>query len=120
MCNIEENTQPAWLRISVKDVGQTVQPVPVAGEITPEAGLNRKGQALSQAILTPDPFNEFFITTFTPGLRGEGLTPERLQEVQIGSILRPKDTETVWGMLSKREYTRSGTWEELQTSTMMV
>jgi len=120
MCNLDENTKPAWSPICVKYVAQTVQPAPVADGITPQAGLKRKRQALGQAVLTPDPFTEFFITTFTRGSRGEGLTPERLQEPQIGSILRPKDTEALWGMLSKREYTCPGSWEQLQTTTMMV
>jgi hypothetical protein len=61
------------------------------------------------------PWDEWFIPKFSHRAGGGRLTPERLRELWIGSILWPKEKEALLGMLSNIEYALSWMMEELCT-----
>ena len=81
----------------------------------PDAGLDWRGRAITRAVPVPGSCDEWFIPKFSHGAGGGRLIPQRLRELRIGSILRPKEKDALLGILSNREYALSRTWEELGT-----
>jgi len=77
-----------------------VKPVPLLDGSIPDAGLDWRGRAIARAIPIPGPWDEWFIPKFSHVARGGRLTPERLRELLIGSILWPKEKEALLRMLS--------------------
>jgi hypothetical protein len=90
-----------------------VKPVSLSDGSIPDARLDGRGRAIARAIPILGPWDEWFIPKFSHGARGGRLTPERLRELRIGSILWLKEMEALLGMLSNREYALSWKWEEL-------
>jgi hypothetical protein len=108
------------VRTHYKCVAQKVKPVPFEDGSIPDAGLDLRGIAIARAVPIPGPWDEWFIPQFSHRARGRWLTPERIRELQIGSILWQKEQKALIGMLSNREYTLSWTWEELGTISNQV
>jgi hypothetical protein len=98
--NLDENTKAAWVCARYKCVAQKVKPVPLSDGSIQGAGLDWRGGAIARTVPIPGPWDEWFIPKFSHGARGGRLTPERLRELQIGSILWPKKKEALLGMLS--------------------
>jgi len=103
-CNVDENTKAAWVCARYKCIAQKVKLVPLSDGRIPDAGLDLRGRAIARAGPIPRPWEKWFIPKFSHGARGGRLTPERLRELQIGSILWPKEKEALLGMLWNREY----------------
>ena len=103
-CNLDENTKAAWVHARYKCDAKKVKPVPLSDESIPDARLDWRGRAIARAVPIPGPWDKWFIPRFSHGARGGRLTPERLRELRIGSILWPKEEEALLGMILNREY----------------
>jgi len=114
-CNLDEKTKVAWVRARYKCVAQQGKHVPMSFGSIPDAGLDWRERAISQAVPKPRMWDECVVPKFSHIARDRRLTPKRLRELRIGSILWPKENETLLGMLSNREYPLSWTWEDLGT-----
>jgi hypothetical protein len=99
--------------VRYKFVAQNVKTAPLSNGSIPDAGLNWRGRAIARAIPILGPWIKWFIPKFPHGARGGRLTPERLQELRIGSILWLKEKEAILSKVSNREYYFSWTWKEL-------
>ena len=96
-----------------KCIDQILEPGRLLDGCIPAARLDCRGRDIAQAFPIPDPWDKWFIPKFSCREQCGRLTPERVQELHIGSILWQKDREALLGMLSNREYALSWTWEEL-------
>jgi len=99
-CNLDQNTKAAWVCARYRCVAQDVKPVPLSDGSTPDAGLDWRGRAIARAVPIPGPWESWLIPRFSHRARGGRLTRERLRELWIGSISRPKDKDALLGMLS--------------------
>jgi len=90
-CNLGEHTESARVRACYKRNAQKTKPVPLSDVCIPDAGLDCTGRAIAHAIPIPAPWDKWFMPKLSHGGRGGRLTPERVQELQIDSILWPKE-----------------------------
>jgi hypothetical protein len=118
--NLEENPKADWVHARYKCVAQKLQPVPLLDGRQPDAGLDRRGSALSQAIPVPISCEEWFVPKFSNRAKGGRLTREGLRELWIGNLSSPKEKHSLLDMQWNREYSLSGTWEELETISKEV
>jgi len=89
-CNLDEYDKGASVHARYKCVSQKVKPVPLSDECTPDARLDWRGRAIARALPIPGPWDEWFISKCSHRARGGKITPQKLQESRIGSVISPK------------------------------
>ena len=106
-CNLDQNSNAAWVHTCYKYVAQKVKPVRLPDGCTLPAGIHLSGRAIAQAVPVPGPRDEYFIPQLYHRARRGWLTPRILCDIQRGNICTTKKQEGLLAMLSNREYALS-------------
>ena len=77
-CNLDENTNAAWVHVLFNCVAQKVKSVHLLDGSTPDAGLDYQERVIALTIPVPDHRDKWFIPKLSHGASGGRLAPERL------------------------------------------